>query len=70
MVQAVERKHFGRSAFLDADSGNARVTVPVVDMVPGELVQQRLEQDVDETAMANNSDPVLGVGHSDQVFSH
>ena len=63
MVQAIERNHFGGATLLDADSGNTRIVVPVVDMVSGELVQKRLEQDVYESAVANNCDPVLGVGH-------
>ena len=70
MVQTVEANHFGGAALLEADSGNSSVVVPVVDMVPGELVKQRLKQNVDESAVADNSDPVLGAGHGYQVCSH
>jgi len=70
MVQAVERNHFGDAALLDADSGNSSVIMPVVDMVPGELVKQRLKQNVYESTVANNSDTVLGAGHGYQGCSH
>ena len=54
MIQSVEGNHFRRATLLDADSGNSSVVLPVVDMIPGKLVQESFEQYVDECAVGTD----------------
>ena len=63
MVQPVERYNFGSATLLDADTRNCCVIVPVMDMVPWELVQEGLEQNVNKKPMADHGDSVLRLRH-------